>query len=102
MTRVMPSVWLVVLLASACTGGTQGVPAPSASTPAATQASSADPLAGGGARFAAFVHHDDAAREFAYDPTDKMQQFDKGWDEAVAKGWTVVSMKTDWKTVFPR
>ena len=33
--------------------------------------------------------------------TDKLQQFDKGWDEAVAKGWTVVSMKNDWKTVFP-
>ena len=54
-----------------------------------------------GARFALFVHHDDAAREFAYDRTDKLQQFNKGWDEAVAKGWTVVSMKDDWKTVFP-
>ena len=32
---------------------------------------------------------------------DKLQQFSKGWDEAVAKGWTVVSMKDDWKTVFP-
>ena len=58
-------------------------------------------MAGSGARFALFVHHDDAAREFAYDRTDKLQQFDKGWDEAVAKGWTVVSMKNDWKTVFP-
>jgi len=27
--------------------------------------------------------------------------FDKGWDEAVARGWTVVSMKHDWKAVFP-
>ena len=45
---------------------------------------------------------DDAVREFAYDRTDKLQQFDKGWDEAVARGWTVVSMKNDWKTVFPR
>ena len=26
---------------------------------------------------------------------------DKGLDEAAAKGWTVVSMKDDWKTVFP-
>ena len=59
-------------------------------------------MAGPGARFALFVHHDDAAREFAYDRTDKLQQFNKGWDEAVAKGWTVVSMKDDWKTVFPR
>ena len=58
-------------------------------------------MAGTGARLALFVHHDDAAREFAYDRTDKLQQFNKGWDEAVAKGWTVVSMKDDWKTVFP-
>ncbi len=57
--------------------------------------------AGLGARFALFVHHDDAAREFAYDRADKLQQFNRGWDEAVAKGWTVVSMKNDWKTVFP-
>ncbi len=58
-------------------------------------------MAGSGPRFALFVHHDDAAREFAYDRVDKLQHFDKGWDEAVAKGWTVVSMKNDWKTVFP-
>jgi phosphoglycolate phosphatase-like HAD superfamily hydrolase len=57
--------------------------------------------AGPGARFALFVHHDDAAREFAYDRTDKLQKFNAGWDEAVAKGWTVVSMRDDWKTVFP-
>ena len=58
-------------------------------------------MAGPGARFALFVHHDDAAREFAYDRTDTLQQFDKGWDEAVAKRWTVVSMKSDWKTIYP-
>ena len=57
--------------------------------------------AGSGARFALFVHHDDADREFAYDRTDKLQQFNRGWDEAVARGWTVVSMKNDWNTVFP-
>jgi phosphoglycolate phosphatase-like HAD superfamily hydrolase len=57
-------------------------------------------MAGSGARFALFVHHDDDAREFAYDRADKLQQFNKGWDEAMAKGWTVVSMKNDWKTVF--
>jgi hypothetical protein len=57
--------------------------------------------AGTGARLALFVHHDDEAREFAYDRADKLQQFDKGWDEATARGWTVVSMKNDWKTVFP-
>ena len=58
-------------------------------------------MAGDGSRFALFVHHDDAQREFAYDRADKFQQFDKGWDRAVARGWTVVSMKDDWKTIFP-
>ena len=58
-------------------------------------------VAGEGARFALFVHHDDAVREFAYDREDKLQQFSKGWDEALAKGWTVVSMKDDWKTMYP-
>jgi phosphoglycolate phosphatase-like HAD superfamily hydrolase len=58
-------------------------------------------VAGSGPRFALFVHHDDAAREYAYDRADKLQTFSKGWDEALAKGWTVVSMKDDWSTVFP-
>jgi len=37
------------------------------------------------ARFALFVHHDDAARESAYDRADKLQKFNVAWDEAVAK-----------------
>jgi hypothetical protein len=57
--------------------------------------------AGDGARFALFIHHDDAVREYAYDRTDKLQQFNKGWDEALAKGWSVVSMKYDWKVIYP-
>jgi len=56
---------------------------------------------GPGARLMMLVHHDDAAREFAYDRADKLQQFNVGWDEAKARGWTVVSMKDDWKTIFP-
>jgi haloacid dehalogenase-like hydrolase len=59
-------------------------------------------MAGNGKRFALFVHHDDAKREYAYDRADKLQQFNKGWDEAVAKGWTVVSVKSDWKTIYPK
>ncbi len=39
--------------------------------------------------------------EFAYDRVDKLQRFDAGWDEAVVRGWTVVSMRDDWKVVFP-
>jgi hypothetical protein len=57
--------------------------------------------AGPGARFMLLVHHDDAEREFAYDRKSHIGTLDKAWDEAVAKGWTVVSMKDDWKTVFP-
>ena len=57
--------------------------------------------AGSGARFCLYVHHDDAEREFAYDRKSHIGQLDKGLDEAAAKGWTVVSMKDDWKTIFP-
>jgi hypothetical protein len=57
--------------------------------------------AGSGTRFCLYVHHDDAAREYAYDRTDHLAKLDKGLDEAATKGWTVVSMKNDWKTVFP-
>jgi phosphoserine phosphatase len=56
--------------------------------------------AGSGARFALIVHHDDAEREWAYDRKSSIGKLDKAWDEAVAKGWTVVSMKDDWKRVF--
>jgi hypothetical protein len=58
-------------------------------------------MAGGGTRFALYVHHDDAEREYAYDRGDRLAALDKGWDEARKKGWTVVSMKTDWKAIFP-
>ena len=57
--------------------------------------------AGSGARLMLLVHHDDAAREFAYDRKSAMGRLDKALDEATAKGWTVVSMKNDWKTIFP-
>jgi len=57
--------------------------------------------AGTGARFCLYVHHDDAAREYAYDREDRLAKLDKGLDEAEAKGWTVVSMKNDWKTIYP-
>jgi phosphoserine phosphatase len=56
--------------------------------------------AGKGARFCLYVHHDDAAREYAYDRADHLAKLDQGLDEAAAKGWTVVSMKNDWKQIF--
>ena len=57
--------------------------------------------AGPGARFCLYVHHTDAAREFAYDRESHIGKLDKGLDEAIAKGWTLVSMKDDWKIVYP-
>lgn len=57
--------------------------------------------AGPGPRLALYVHHTDAAREWAYDRKSHVGQLDKGLDEARAKGWTVVSMKDDWKTIYP-
>jgi phosphoserine phosphatase len=57
--------------------------------------------AGQGPRFALYVHHTDAEREWAYDRNSSLGRLDKGLDEARAKGWTVVDMKQDWKVVFP-
>jgi phosphoglycolate phosphatase-like HAD superfamily hydrolase len=50
--------------------------------------------------FALIVHHDDAAREYAYDRASHVGKLDKAWDEAKTNHWTVVSMKDDWKKVF--
>jgi len=55
---------------------------------------------GAGPRFGLLIHHDDAVREFAYDRSS-MGKPDRGFDEALKRGWTVVSMKNDWKTIFP-
>jgi phosphoserine phosphatase len=57
--------------------------------------------AGGGARLMMLVRHDDATREFAYGAESKIGTFsDALLSEARTNGWTVVSMKNDWKTVF--
>jgi len=57
--------------------------------------------AGSGPRFCLYVHHTDAAREWAYDRKSHIGKLDKGLDEAAAKGWTVVDMKNDWKNIYP-
>ena len=59
-----------------------------------------------GARLAMIVLHDDAAREFAYGPATGLPDSKVGtftqalYDEAKRNGWTVISMKRDWKRVF--
>jgi phosphoglycolate phosphatase-like HAD superfamily hydrolase len=57
--------------------------------------------AGDGPRFLGLVRHTDAGREWAYDRKSQVGKLDKALDEAVQRGWTVVSMKDDWKTIFP-
>ena len=56
---------------------------------------------GSRARFGLLVHHTDAEREFAYDRESHIGKLDKGLDAAKDKGWTLVSMKEDWKKVYP-
>ena len=56
---------------------------------------------GDGARFMGYVHHDDAEREWAYDRDSHIGGLDKGLDEAAERGWTVVSMKDEWKKIYP-
>jgi hypothetical protein len=62
---------------------------------------------GNGARFELLVLHDDAAREYAYGPAKGLPDVKLGaftqavYDQAQNDGWTVVSMKDDWKQVYP-
>jgi len=56
---------------------------------------------GSGKRMMLYLHHTDPDREWAYDRQSSVGHFDKGLDEATDKGWTIISMKDDWKTVFP-
>ena len=62
--------------------------------------------AGDGARLAMIVLHDDADREYAYGPAEGLHVTKVGtftqalYDEAKKDGWTVISMKNDWKKIF--
>jgi len=62
---------------------------------------------GSGARFMLLILHDDAAREYAYGPARglpdvKLGAFPPALDEQAKKdNWIVVSMKDDWRQIFP-
>ncbi len=55
--------------------------------------------AGPGPSHCLLVHHTDADREWVYERAP-VGGLEKALDEARARGWTVVDMKTDWKRVF--
>lgn len=57
---------------------------------------------GDGLRFGMIVHHDDAEREYAYDRDSHIGRLDKGLDLGPQRGWTIVSMKDDWKVIYPQ
>jgi phosphoserine phosphatase len=63
--------------------------------------------AGDGARLMMLVHHDDATREYAYGPGGGLPDTHVGTfseallTEANKNGWIVISMKNDWKRIFP-
>lgn len=56
---------------------------------------------GEGPRFGLIVHHTDSEREVAYDRKSHVGRLDKALDEAHTRGWTIVDVQSDWKTVFP-
>jgi hypothetical protein len=53
-----------------------------------------------GARLALLVRHDDAEREVAYDRKSHFGRLDRGIDEGERRGWSITSMKREWKTIF--
>jgi phosphoserine phosphatase len=55
---------------------------------------------GTGPRFGLLIRHDEDAREFAYDRLSFVGKLDRALSEAPKRGWTVVSMKNDWKRIF--
>ncbi len=48
------------------------------------------------------VHHDDAQREYAYDSHSNVGTFTQAlFAEAKKNNWYIISMKNDWKVIFP-
>jgi hypothetical protein len=63
--------------------------------------------AGDGPRLGMLLLHDDARREYAYGPAQGLPDTRVGtftqalYDEASKRGWVVISMKQDWRRLFP-
>jgi phosphoserine phosphatase len=57
-------------------------------------------MEGPGRRLGMILHHDDAAREYAYDRESHIGRLARALDEAPMRGWHVISMRDDWSQVF--
>lgn len=55
---------------------------------------------GEGPRLGILIHHTDAEREFAYDRESHVGKLARGLDEAPQRGWSLIDMKSDWKTIY--
>lgn len=61
---------------------------------------------GNGLRLSMLVLHDDTEREYAYGPAQGLPDSKVGtftqelYDQAKNSGWTIISMKNDWKRIF--
>ncbi|WP_424976375.1 HAD family hydrolase [Dinoroseobacter sp. S124A] len=56
---------------------------------------------GDGPSFGLLLHHTDGAREFAYDREGHIGVLNRGLDEGPDRGWVIIDMAEDWKTIFP-
>jgi hypothetical protein len=62
--------------------------------------------AGDGSRLKMLLLHDDARREYVYGPAQGLPDTKVGtfsqalYDDPNKNGWTVISMKDDWKRIF--
>ena len=57
--------------------------------------------AGDGPSLGVILHHTDDEREWAYDRDSHVGRLNRGLDEAAERGWILVDMKRDWKTIYP-
>ena len=57
---------------------------------------------GEGVHLEMLVLHDDARREYAYACDTMVGRLCKGLELAKKRGWLIISMKNDWKTIFPK
>ncbi len=54
-----------------------------------------------GARLGIILHHTDSVREYAYDSLSSIGNLKRGLMEGPSKGWVIIDMAKDWKSIYP-